>query len=420
MRGLNMWPRGHINQHGGFMATKAKEPAKAAPKPKGRKKADPTPLGGRGGLACTVGREALAKAVGWAKGAVAARTTKDVLRLVRVEGHPDNTLTVRATDLSTTATLTLMGEVRTPGAFLLDPNRLTTILENADPDQCELDCGPEGAELRCGGRFEFPASEQGDDLPGPTAPEGKSVKGIDVPDAADLLLAFRSVRWACAGDEKGGQAKPVMKGVWWGAGDGGRLALMASDARYAGYCPVTGADCPAGVEAVVPPGPLGLFLQAAAGPVRVLLGRTLVAFRADTVEVVTSQLSGEYPSAMVSRAVTVPAAGWAEVESDRLYRAVRSAAAGLDRDQGAVVVEAGSDGSLVVRAGVGGAVVVVPAKAVEGEFGVVRLDPDRLLKAERVADTGLVRVEVLSAPLVRVVPAGGAVLAFAQIGEAAG
>lgn len=180
--------------------------------------------GGEAGLACTVDRSELRKALGRIMWAVPTRTPMPVLTGVLCDAEGD-TLYLRASSLETSARTRCTADVARPGTVLIPAEILKNLADRVPDGSLTVEASERTAAMRWDKGSAKLAVLRAEDFPPDRQPMGTE---IQVP-AAQLLSALRAAAFAASQDN----TKAVLAAIRLRVGDGAIQALACDALRIA-------------------------------------------------------------------------------------------------------------------------------------------------------------------------------------------
>jgi DNA polymerase-3 subunit beta len=243
------------------------------------------------GLKVTVTREALRDAVRAVAGAVAKRSTHEVMKHLRFVAE-NGELRVTASNYDTWVTRVIPAEVRTPGVILLPLDSLSKLVDRLPPEPVQISPAKKGARVmvRCGAvKSEF-ASMPPDEYPTREfRPAGRAVGRLA--PAQIELLAHRTAFCVSVED-----TRPIIQGVKVELAKN-RLRFIATSghALASAEAPVEGKGA---LDVIVLPEVFGHVSRClgADAEVEVSLGEYDIIFAGPSGEVVARLTEGPYPN----------------------------------------------------------------------------------------------------------------------------
>lgn len=244
----------------------------------------------------TTDRRSLLTAAAGVAEAVARRTTKEVLRCIRLTGTPDGKLVLEATDLDTGVRLEVAGaEVATAGACLLNAAKLCEWLKAARDGEVTV-----AADDGKGVTLKAPKAKLDqpwlpvDEFPDPI-PEVKAKATVQT-TAAAFLTAWNRVAFC---REKKGSTAFQTTGVVLDV-TGAAVTIMATDTKRIGAAEIDGAAVESDgkpFSVTLPPGVAGLLETVAGGeePVTLTVGTTGFVLSSGRGTVATRIMEGRVP-----------------------------------------------------------------------------------------------------------------------------
>lgn len=234
-------------------------------------------------------RTEFAEAIAWATRTVGSRTHLPALAGVLLDAH-DGRLTCRATDLETSAEVSVVVKVDQPGSVLLPGKLLAGIVARLPDATVELDGDADRVTLRCGRATYQVRAMSAADFPRIPEPDADAARGVLKSEQFSRLVG--QVARAASSDE----ARPVLTGVKLEAVTEG-LTAAATDSYRLAVRRLTWEQELEG-EALVPARALSEAAKAASetgGDVTVVFEEGRVSFLFGDRRLTTNLLEGNFP-----------------------------------------------------------------------------------------------------------------------------
>lgn len=248
------------------------------------------------GVKISITREQMQDGLGAVASAVPTRTVMPALAMAKLEAS-DGRLTLSASDLDTTVSLSVPCEVTEPGEVCAPAKRLLEIAKNAGPAPLTILSKGEGVQVQAGrARFSLPALSA-DEFPSPPAlPYGSD----HVVRGSDLFTLFAQTGFVASTEE----TQPILNGVLWEIREGS-MSMVATNghrlAKMAVAVPVpagVGGDPEEGRDVIVHPKALtqARSIFGDDDEIEVAFSDNHISLRTDSARVISRIIEGPYPN----------------------------------------------------------------------------------------------------------------------------